>query len=74
MEKHFFCPSCRGVDTTPHECRTDGCDLKGQPLQECDCDDPDSHRKETTEDAHLPAQTGNITEKAKNNSVALDKL
>lgn len=49
MDKHYFCPACGGVDTTPHECRTEGCELKGQPLQECDCGNPDSHKKKITD-------------------------
>lgn len=46
MAKHYFCPVCGGVSPLAGVCQLEGCDLHGQPLQECDCENPDSHKKE----------------------------
>lgn len=40
---HFYCESCSGVDTIPHECRTEGCPMKGMALTEHDADDMKAH-------------------------------
>lgn len=47
--KHYYCPECGGLDYTPHECRTEDCALKGHELVECDCDNPESHKKPSTD-------------------------
>lgn len=42
---HYFCQSCGGMDDSAHACQTSGCDREGHDLAECECDDPDSHKK-----------------------------
>ncbi|MEJ0021091.1 MAG: hypothetical protein WDN47_00740 [Candidatus Doudnabacteria bacterium] len=39
MEKHYVCPVCGGVSSTPKNCDTQGCSLKGQPMRLCTCTD-----------------------------------
>ena len=37
---HYTCNSCGGVSGVPKPCDTEGCDMAGEPLMECNCDDP----------------------------------
>ena len=39
MNKHYVCPVCGGVSSTPKNCGTEGCHAHGQPLVECHCTD-----------------------------------
>lgn len=43
---HYFCSSCGNVSEAPGACQAPGCSAMGQPLQECDCPDSSSHKKE----------------------------
>jgi len=37
---HYVCTGgCNGVSDTPGTCQTEGCQLHGQPLKECNCTD-----------------------------------
>lgn len=39
MEKHYVCPICGGISNAQKNCDTEGCELHGQPMRECSCDD-----------------------------------
>lgn len=39
MDKHYVCPVCGSVSAVPKACETGGCQLQGQPLKECTCED-----------------------------------
>jgi len=48
--KHYICTGgCKGVSDKPGVCQAEDCPKRGQPLDECDCEDGRHHnaRKET---------------------------
>ncbi len=40
-QPHYVCPSCKGVSDIPKSCGTEGCELNGIELQECNCEEPE---------------------------------
>jgi len=46
---HFICDACGGVSETPGICQTNDCEKNGDELKECNCDMPESHKKENTD-------------------------
>lgn len=41
---HYVCKGCGGVSDTAKVCDTDGCIMKGQELEACDCVTPEKHK------------------------------
>jgi len=40
MDKHYACAGgCGGRSNDPKACDTEGCELMGQMMKECDCQD-----------------------------------
>lgn len=39
MEQHYVCPVCGKVSPVPKSCDTGGCQLEGQQLKVCTCQD-----------------------------------
>lgn len=46
---HYVCSECGGVSGKPGVCQTKNCDCKGEPLEECNCDD-NSHKEVLSDD------------------------
>jgi len=39
MDTHYVCRSCMGTSDQAKACETEGCAMKGQPMEECYCED-----------------------------------
>jgi len=40
MEQHYVCRGgCGGVATEPKVCESEGCPMKNQPMEQCNCED-----------------------------------
>lgn len=54
---HYTCKFCNGASKFAGTCQTEGCENKGNPLEECSCGD-DSHVGENSSDAPVESPEG----------------